>query len=49
MERSRSFRNYQIILVVMITATSVSTFYSVAMMFVTTFALAYLTKGSRCK
>lgn len=40
---------YLIVLVVVITSTSLNYFYSIAMMFFTTFTLAYLTKGSRCK
>ena len=40
---------YLIVLGLVITATSLNYFYSIAMMFLTTFTLAYLTKGSRCK
>lgn len=40
---------YLIVLVLVITTTSLNYFYSIAMMFFTTFILAYLTKGSRCK
>jgi predicted PurR-regulated permease PerM len=40
---------YLITLVLVITATSLNCFYSIAMMFLTAFTLAYLTKGSRCK
>lgn len=40
---------YLIALVLIITATSLNYFYSIAMMFLATFTLAYLTKGSRCK
>ena len=42
-------RKYLIVLVVVITASSFNYFYSIAMMFLTTFILAYLSKGSRCK
>ena len=44
-----SSRQYLIILVVAITGISINYFYSIAMMLLTTFTLAYLTKGSRCK
>lgn len=46
---SISSRKYLIALVLIITATSLNCFYSIAMMFLTAFTLAYLTKGSRCK
>lgn len=42
-----SARKYLIVLVLVITATCLNCFYSIAMMFLTTFTLAYLTKGSR--
>ncbi len=42
-------RKYLIVLVIAITAVSLNYFYSIAMMFLTTFILAYLTKGSRSK
>ena len=42
-------RKYLIFLAIAITAVSLNYFYSIAMMFLTTFILAYLTKGSRSK
>ncbi|WP_144864337.1 hypothetical protein [Hyella patelloides] len=42
-------RKYLIFLVIVMTAASINYFYSLAMMLLTTFIFAYLTKGSRCK
>ena len=42
-------RKYLVVLVLVITAISLNCFYSIAMIIFTTFTLAYLTKGSRCK
>ena len=41
------YHQYLIVLVVVITATSINYFYSMSMAFLTTFILAYLTKGCR--
>ncbi|WP_319420564.1 hypothetical protein [Pleurocapsa sp. FMAR1] len=40
---------YLIVLVIAITAIGINYYYSMSMAFLTTFALAYLTKGSRSK
>jgi len=38
---------YLVVLVLIVTAVSINYFYSIAMILLTTFTLAYLTKGSR--
>jgi predicted PurR-regulated permease PerM len=43
------YRQYLVVLVIVITAVGTNYFYAVSMMLLTSFALAYLTKGSRCK
>ena len=43
------YRQYFVILILAIVAISLNYFYSIAMMLLTTFTLAYFTKGSRCK
>ncbi len=40
---------YLVVFVVLITAASINNFYSMSMIFLSTFTLAYLTKGSRSK
>lgn len=42
-------RQYLIVFVIVITASSLSYFYSIGMALLTTLLLAYLSKGSRCK
>jgi len=42
-------RKYLIILIIVIASFSINYFYSISMMLLTTFTLAYLSKGSRCK
>ena len=41
------YRQYLIILVIVITAMGLNYFYSISMAFLTTIILAYLTKGCR--
>jgi predicted PurR-regulated permease PerM len=43
------YRQYLVVLVIVITAAGTNYFYAVSMMLLTSFTLAYLTKGSRCK
>ena len=47
--KSQKYNKYLIALVVVITAIGINYFYSMSMAFITTFILAYLSKGSRCK
>lgn len=44
-----TYGKYPIFLVIAITAIGINYYYSTSMMFLSTFILAYLTKGSRCK
>ena len=48
-DRTAFARKYWLVLVLAITVTGVNFSYSITMMFLTTFVLAYLSKGSRCK